>query len=676
MRNNDSFGTTGQPAVIYVPRGIYTLKCPLQLFVGTVVMGDPLDPPTLKAGPDFKGDTLIYGKDPHHVSTTNFLIAIKNLRLDSTSIDKNRNFTLLEWSVSQATQLTNTVFNMPVYSSGHTGVAMAEGGSGTHMGDLTFNGGAVGINMNNQQYEITSSTFIGCHTGILVTACFSCVLHDLSFKNSSVGIDMTPHGGHSVTLLDSAASHVGTVVKTQASQTGDHSLVIEHFSAEEGCSSVVSAGGKDLLSVNMPATWVYGNVYTSGGPNSGSHETGKIYYNPRPTALTSNGKYIHVSGPTYKDHDANQFINVKGVHGWPVYGDGVHDDTDNLNNIIHKAAGHHILFFPHGTYLVSDTLYFPSGSRVIGEAWSTISATGDKFKDAASPRPMIQVGKSHESGIAHFTDMLFTVSDVLPGCILLEVNMAGIQPGDVGFWNTHLLIGGIAGSKVQTKCSSDAADCKAAFMLVHLTSTSSAYIENMWGWTADHDLDGGNKQTISTGRGMLVEATAGTWLHATAIEHNTLYQYNFHNAKNVFVGMQQSEAPYWQGPGVPSSSLAPAPWTPSANYGDPDFSNCNGGDAKCRMAWYNLLSGCRDLSIYGSGFWTFFNANNGDCQKDGYCQSTASRVENTRGLAWYSINTHGIGKLILANDAQEGLRSVSAENNPGSWGAIVAAYVS
>lgn len=95
-------------------------------------------------------------------------------------------------------------------------------------------------------------------------------------------------------------------------------------------------------------------------------------------------------------------------------------------------------------------------------------------------------------------------------------------------------------------------------MHLHLTSSSSAYIENMWAWTADHDLDAGRGDAnIAVGRGILVEATSGTWLHGTASEHNTLYQYNLHNARNVFVGMQQSEIPYWQGNGSPS--LAPAP---------------------------------------------------------------------------------------------------------------------
>lgn len=50
-------------------------------------------------------------------------------------------------------------------------------------------------------------------------------------------------------------------------------------------------------------------------------------------------------------------------------------------------------------------------------------------------------------------------------------------------------VGGAAGSAVQTNCGGTPAQCKAAFMMAHLTASSSAYIENMWQWTADHDLD-------------------------------------------------------------------------------------------------------------------------------------------------------------------------------------------
>ena len=57
---------------------------------------------------------------------------------------------------------------------------------------------------------------------------------------------------------------------------------------------------------------------------------------------------------------------------------------------------------------------------------------------------MLQVGSPGQTGVAQISDMLFTVADVLPGCILVQVNMAGTSPGDVGFWNSHFRVGGAA----------------------------------------------------------------------------------------------------------------------------------------------------------------------------------------------------------------------------------------
>ena len=95
-RTSNSLGTTGQPAVVYLPGGTYTIKSPLQLYVGTVLMGNPLDPAIIKASSDFQGNTLIYGKDPNQGSTTNFYIGIKNLVIDSTAVNKDKSLALLD----------------------------------------------------------------------------------------------------------------------------------------------------------------------------------------------------------------------------------------------------------------------------------------------------------------------------------------------------------------------------------------------------------------------------------------------------------------------------------------------------------------------------------------------------------------------------------------------------
>jgi glucan 1,3-beta-glucosidase len=237
-RSEHVFGTTGQPAVVYLPEGTYLISSPLQLYVGTVLMGNPLNPPTIIASESFDGDFLIYGKDPNLGSTINFYVGIKNLILDSTNLPASSSFTLLDWSVSQATQLTNVVFNMPDYSTGHTGIAMPEGGSGTTMSYLIFNGGAVGINFSNQQYNLNSLSFSGCTTGIIVNGCFDCVFQGLSFEYNSVAIDMTAGGIGSIVILDSSAENTGTFVEADTESTGANSLVIENFSAGAGVTYV------------------------------------------------------------------------------------------------------------------------------------------------------------------------------------------------------------------------------------------------------------------------------------------------------------------------------------------------------------------------------------------------------------------------------------------------------
>lgn len=271
--------------------------------------------------------------------------------------------------------------------------------------------------------------------------------------------------------------------------------------------------------------------------------------------------------------------------------------------------------------VITDTLYVPPGSRIVGEVWSTLNAAGSKFKDANNPHTMLQVGKPGDIGVAEFSDMLFTVAEVLPGAILVEVNMRGANQGDVSFHNSHYRIGGAADSKTETACQTESDPCKAAFLLTWLRETSSTYIEDAWLWSADHDLDGNYNQQIGTGRGMLIEAKEGTWLVGTGSEHHTLYAYQFNNAQNVFAAMMQGtsfceslkmtgltwfpvETPYWQ-----PDPRAPAPWTPNPAFADPTFAGCQGNVSQCYMQWSLRIIGSEThtLPLYGQGFWVFFN---------------------------------------------------------------------
>ncbi|GAB5594024.1 hypothetical protein Unana1_08924 [Umbelopsis nana] len=673
----NGFGTTGAPAVVYFPVGTYLLSQGIHTYVDTVLMGNPIERPTLKVASNFNGSTFVSCKDTALDATINFYIGFKNLIVDSTAYNPNQPLLLLDWSVSQGTQLANAAFHMPSGSQ-HTGVATPTGGSGTYMGNLEFVGGAVGININNQQYNFKDITFTGCTTGIMISHGFDFVFQKMTFTDCKVGVNATTGGFGNVgswSLVDSTADSVDIVVVTKSQNTSnnattaDDSIILDNLVTKNVGSTVV-AGGTVLLKGSVPKTWVYGNAYVKGGPVNGMHDAGTTYQTSRSSVLLSGGKYFTMAPPTYQEYSVKDVVNIKTVKRFPVYGDGHTDDTANINAILKQNAGTAITFFPAGTYLVSDTIFIPPGSRLFGEAWSAISAIGANFTNAAAPRPMVQIGKPGDIGVAQISDMLFTVADVLPGCILAQVNMAGNAPGDVATWNTHFRVGGAAGSGVETKCQNASAPCKAAFLLLHLTPSASIYIEDMWGWTADHDLDASYNQVISTGRGALIEATRGTWLVGTAFEHNTLYQYNIVSAQNLYVGMQQSETPYWQGIGTPAQ--APAPWTSNSAYSDPTFSNCNTNDPNCRMAWYERVVDGTDLYIYGSGFWSFFNHVGTCLGANGTCQNNAVEViGNPTRLFWWLLNTRGCENLFIDNNAV----LADQNNNQGSWGAVVAAVL-
>jgi hypothetical protein len=60
--------------------------------------------------------------------------------------------------------------------------------------------------------------------------------------------------------------------------------------------------------------------------------------------------------------------------------------------------------------------------------------------------------------------------------------------------DTHVRVGGAIGSELQKgDCPKQSGQlrptCQAASLLMHFTPTSSAYLENVWVWVADHDLD-------------------------------------------------------------------------------------------------------------------------------------------------------------------------------------------
>ncbi|TVY51390.1 Glucan endo-1,3-beta-glucosidase BGN13.1 [Lachnellula cervina] len=561
---------------------------------------------------------------------------------------------------------------MPSNSAGHIGINLS-GGSTIAVTDIQITGGAIGIQNSNQQVNFKNIYFKDCRTAYGSTGGWTSLLQNVTFDTCGLGVDLTVGNAGNLVLLDSTSTNSGTTIQfTESSTSGgrNNQITIQTLKHDNSNPIAVnSAGQTRLAATNSVDTWVWGNAVPGG------FQSGTSYTTTRSSSLLdSSGNFFTADAPTYADYALDQFVNVKSVSGYPVNGDGATDDSASLNAILAQAAANcKIAYFPYGVYVVKSTLFVPAGSRLVGEAWAVISGAGSTFKNVDSPQPVVKVGNSGDIGVAHISDMRFSVAEPLPGAIILQINIAGASPGDVGIWNTPITIGGTAETTIRNVCTAqDTSSCMAAFLGVHLTSTSSAYLQNIWIWTADHNLDGGSGYTvISTGRGLLCEATKATWLVGTGSEHNWLYNYNFNTATNVFAGLLQTESPYMQGDGA--TLLAPAPWIAKNTYGDPDFSWCGGGDGRCRTSVSVNINGGNSLYLFNSASWAFFNGPwTGDYsdQCSGNCQVNMNRVSGTPGeLYWYGTGTKSADILFL-----DGQSNPAELNNPGGWGGNMVAY--
>ncbi|KAK0613427.1 pectate lyase superfamily protein-domain-containing protein [Immersiella caudata] len=680
-----------RPAYIYVPPGTYLIKEPIQLLVYTFLVGDAVNIPTLIADSSLNTEPVIHGYDLYqgeNGATKNFYMAVRNFRINTSRISRHVQARGMEWSVSQSCSLVNVHVTMPV-GSAHVGISMSYGGSASLMSDSILTGGAIGLQIASQQYLVKNLTFTSCATGIYIKWSHVTTVQNCHFLSCTTGIDAAREGSAgAISVIDSIFDQAGVGVLVYAPSSGSTqssvSLVMDGVEFR-GANLAKATDGRVLRGGSVPQgqSWVLGNTEPDG------YQGGAMYVAPRARALVDRGKYFVKALPQYEEWDVGMVVNVKEDPEFRVWGDNLHNDGPSINAILRKHAGCKLIFLPQGVYQTLETIYVPPGSRLVGEVFSTITALGDHFTNPASPQPIVQVGRPGESGAAQLSDILISVGDVLPGAILLQINMALPSPGSVSLFNVVLRVGGSADTPINTKCSSPStppSTCKAAFALLHLAPSSSAYLEGIWGWVADHGLDtfldpSTPPQNIAVGRGALIQSTSPVWMLGTSFEHCVLYQYSLHNASNVYMALQQTESPYWQGAGTLSS--APSPWVPNAAHGDPTFEHCLPDDAHCRRAWAMSISHSDNITVHGSALWTFFNGMRDGLLADancmatgGICQTSLVGISDAASTYLYGLATRAVENMVW--DAGNGGGNgtvVKQDGKKGGWGGVVVAYL-
>lgn len=143
---------------------------------------------------------------------------------------------------------------------------------------------------------------------------------------------------------------------------------------------------------------------------------------------------------------------------------------------------------------------------------------------------------------------------------------------------------------------------------------------------------------------MLIESTNPVWLYGTASEHCVLYQYQTIDASNIFMGMIQTESPYFQ-----DTPRAPAPFgTAPALYkaSDPTFDFCKPGERKCAVSWGVRIVNSEKIYIYGAGLYSWFDNYDQACVGTEDCQRRMVSIETSSDIWIYSLITKATIEMI------------------------------
>ena len=583
--------TTRTPATVYFPGGTYLISEAIIDYYYTQIIGNPNCLPTIKASANFTtvnvdGDDIGYLIDasPYGANglgfgaTNTFFRQIRNVVLDSTNVKPRTILRGIHWPTAQTTSLQNVVFNMAVGNgTRHEGLFIEEG-SGGFMNDLVFRGGHYGLNVGNQQFTMRNLTFNNVDTAINQLWDWGWTYKGISIDNCRIGLNMSSLNGDggltvgSITLLDSSITNtaIGIVTsRTEDSQPASAgALYLENVKLNNVEHAIVGRNGTILAgstATTVIDAWADGHRYRPSfplGPDvktplSPANVRGPISPSKRPKRLLdASGKYYERSKPQYQELSADQFLSARTLG---AKGDGKTDDTEALNEAIKLAKTEgKVLFLDAGYYKVSGTIYVPAGSKIVGEALSSVFlANGPLFADMNNPNPVVQIGKQGEHGSIEWSDCFVSTQGPNPGAILIEYNLYSTE-APAGLWDVHTRIGGFAGSHLQQEQCIKRPDeiitaenlkqeCIAAYLSLHITPwASGVYMENNWLWVADHDLDdslNNNTQiTIYAGRGLLDQSVQGrVWLVGTAVEHHVKYEYQFVDTRDVFMGQIQTE---------------------------------------------------------------------------------------------------------------------------------------
>lgn len=188
----------------------------------------------------------------------------------------------------------------------------------------------------------------------------------------------------SVSILDSSFTGASQAVVVNrigsAPGKGNTGVSLENVALSGVGVAVADTTGATLLASSaLIDQWAVGPIYegsTSARSFSSGGKVGK--FRRVSELLDANGNYFERARPQYEDRPASAFIHTKDLG---CRGDGSTDDTAAFQAALYASVGK-ILFIDAGTYILTSTVVIPPGSKIVGETWSQLAASGPYFSDA------------------------------------------------------------------------------------------------------------------------------------------------------------------------------------------------------------------------------------------------------------------------------------------------------
>jgi len=378
-------------ANVYIPPGTYLLSDTLIVWRATLLAGDADDPPTLVLRDNAPGFGDPANPKPLLVTALGYSIdaTTRDYRTRTDQIGGSTNNTFfitlrhlnlrigrgnpgawgLWWLVAQQTALRHITIDA---GDGQGCLKSMWWGGGGVISHVHFIGGDYGWHVQEtSQWVLRSARFEGQRKHSLwLDHVWNFSLLDLDFRQTAPVRTL----GGSVSLIDSSFQDM----------TGDSAIVAD--GANLMLQNVTTRGAREVVEGLLPASpqgrtlirrWCAGGAMVDGAMLPGeTHDLGDTLSGP-PERLPSPAYPVLTNA-------------ARSVTEFGAKGDGQTDDTAAIQRAVDECRE---VFFPEGTYLVSDTLRLRRDSRWFGEMWTVIDLAADApgFQEPSSRKPLLEI---------------------------------------------------------------------------------------------------------------------------------------------------------------------------------------------------------------------------------------------------------------------------------------------